>query len=580
MGKNKKRKRLDVVTHVRVDPSASEIGDETFNGFEALVQVQLPETLTRIGDGAFALCANLKFVQFVSNTSLEAPSFDHNLEDGLIVFPEKKTGLQIGTRAFAGCHSLRKVIVASVSTKLGIGAFADCTSLIFVQLPEGLRVIEELLFLSCSSLTTVKIPSSVIKIAARAFRSCKTLTCFDLPHGLLEIEETSFWACDAIETLHIPSTVSTIEDAAFYSCTGLKYIQLPPTLEIIGQDMFFYCDSLEYIEFPASLKKIGRNAFYGCKSLSHIRIPPSVGYIDYSAFSFCRNLISLELPDRSLAIDERKICLGQGVYGCNKLVNVVANPILLIGSRNDRLEFLRESKIGGVVDGYDDFLRKTNHRFDHAPLNKLCYYQSYYSVEEAMVKLGDLLDEDPLSVTTQADAFGMTPLHILSLSQIPNMSMLLAVMSAGPPDHIIFGRDSFGSTPMDYLCLNRMPSSTQVIRSLLQATFTKRVDWLGLDGWKSDVLQVVEEALTMDQTLRRREIGLAYFQLANYERKEILSLVELYLWNVKIDEVYSKEQDGADRQICRINSGASIVIPHVLHFLGRLDMDDYVGPGE
>eukprot|EP00980_Cylindrotheca_fusiformis_P004541 scaffold965_cov93-Cylindrotheca_fusiformis.AAC.5 len=217
---------------------------------------------------------------------------------------------------------------------------------------------------------------------------------------------------------------------------------------------------------------------------------------------------------------------------------------------------------------------KTNHRFDKSPLNKLCYYQSYYSVEDAMEKLRSLMDEDPLTATTHMDEFGMTPLHLLSLSQTPNLNMLLAVMNGGHPDHIVRGRDSFGSTPMDYLCLNKMPNSTQVIRSLLQSTFVKRVDCLGLDQWKLEMMQVFKGVLAEDWSSRRRAIGLAYFHLANYERKEIISLVELYLWNVKIDEGSSK-QDGADREICRINSGASIVIPPVLLFLGNIDMADY-----
>eukprot|EP00980_Cylindrotheca_fusiformis_P015161 scaffold4189_cov86-Cylindrotheca_fusiformis.AAC.6 len=187
------------------------------------------------------------------------------------------------------------------------------------------------------------------------------------------------------------------------------------------------------------------------------------------------------------------------------------------------------------------------------------------------------MDEDPLAATTQVDEFGMTPLHIISLSQTPNLSMMLAVMSGGHPDHIILGRDSFLSTPMDYLCLNKMPNSTQVIRSLLQATvLVKRIDWLGLDQWKLDTLQaVVDKALAVDWSSRRREIGLAFFKLANYERKEILAIVELYLWSAKIDEVNSKNS-GADRQSCRINNGSSIVIPHVLRFLGNLEMDDYL----
>eukprot|EP00980_Cylindrotheca_fusiformis_P004538 scaffold965_cov93-Cylindrotheca_fusiformis.AAC.2 len=540
MGESNKRKRSDILTDARVDPSVREIPSSAFADCRALVQVQLPATLTRIGEYAFRYCANLKCVQFVSNTSLEASSFNHSLENGLIEFPEK-TVLRIDAYAFVCCHSLRKVIVSSVSTKLGIGAFDSCNGLICVELPQGLQCIESSLFCSCKSLVTVRIPSSVIKIG-----------------------------CVSIETLHIPHTVSTIEAGAFSSCEGLRFIKLPPTLEIIEDRLLEGCYMLEYIEIPTTVKKIGDMAFHSCNSLSHLRIPPHVGYIGNSAFSDCEGLISLEIPDRrfpKFKVNGKS----WDICSCRKLANVMANPVLLLGNRNEMEEWLQVSKIGGVVDGYDDFLYKSNHRFDKSPLNKLCYYQSYYFLEDALVELGSLMEDNPLAATTQLDEFGMTPLHLLSLSQTPNLNLLLAVINGGPPDHIVLGRDSFGSTPMDYLCLNKMPSSTKVIQSLLQATFVKRVERLGLDRWKSDLLQSVDEALAMNRSSRSREIGLAHFQLANCERKEVSSLVELYLWKMKIDEV----DRSADRRICRVNCGASIVIPHVLQFLDTLYMEEY-----
>eukprot|EP00980_Cylindrotheca_fusiformis_P008713 scaffold1867_cov122-Cylindrotheca_fusiformis.AAC.7 len=91
---------------------------------------------------------------------------------------------------------------------------------------------------------------------------------------------------------------------------------------------------------------------------------------------------------------------------------------------------------------------------------------------------------------------------------------------------LIFRRPSCA---MDYLRLNRMRTSTQKLASI-----------------------------AADRSSRRREIvGV----VGKYEGKEILSLVELYLWTVKIDQVSSKnEQIFVDRQGCRIMSGAAIVI--------------------
>eukprot|EP00980_Cylindrotheca_fusiformis_P018430 scaffold6067_cov85-Cylindrotheca_fusiformis.AAC.1 len=222
----------NTLTHLRVDSSVSELPEEAFRKCGALVHVKLPETLTRIGKFAFEWCVELKLVQFVSGRSLETLSSSLNLEDGTIVFPEG-TELEIDEEAFSFCHSLRKVMFCSVSTKLGEGVFQLCRGLLSVELPEGLQVIEQDLFSDCESLTTVKIPSSVVKVAEFAFYGCRLLPSVDLPQGLLEIGVSSFAECCSIETLLIPATVSSIGERAFLGCTGLAYITLPPTLETI-----------------------------------------------------------------------------------------------------------------------------------------------------------------------------------------------------------------------------------------------------------------------------------------------------------------------------------------------------------
>eukprot|EP00980_Cylindrotheca_fusiformis_P000835 scaffold218_cov90-Cylindrotheca_fusiformis.AAC.1 len=105
---------IETLTHLRVDSSVAEIPESAFEDYKALVQVQLPETLTRIGKRAFAGCVDLECVEF------------------------KKVG-QIGDYAFYRCGGLKEAIVSSASTKLGIGAFQECNYLRFVQLPEGLQ---------------------------------------------------------------------------------------------------------------------------------------------------------------------------------------------------------------------------------------------------------------------------------------------------------------------------------------------------------------------------------------------------------------------------------------------------------
>eukprot|EP00980_Cylindrotheca_fusiformis_P006871 scaffold1436_cov112-Cylindrotheca_fusiformis.AAC.7 len=163
---------------------------------------------------------------------------------------------------------------------------------------------------------------------------------------------------------------------------------------------------------------------------------------------------------------------------------------------------MEDSKLDSEVDGHNDLFRRLQYRFDDSLLNKLFYYQSYHSSDAAWVQLRRLMEDDPLAATTQVDEFGMTPLHIMSLSQTPNLDLLLALMEEDQLDHIFRSRDSFGSTSMEYLRLNRMPNSTEMIR---KAPMTRFDQLLGLDGpVKSDMLQAVDEALAVDWSSKRR----------------------------------------------------------------------------
>jgi hypothetical protein len=182
------------------------------------------------------------------------------------------------------------------------------------------------------------------------------------------------------------------------------------------------------------------------------------------------------------------------------------------------------------------------------------------------------------------------------LSQTPNLSLFQALMKVYKVD-IIHTRDKFGSTPIDYLCMNQNPASALVIRSLLTIV-AERVRWLGLVRWKSDMVASIDEALATEFSSRRSAIGTLCFKLATYERLGSVSLLELALWKVKIDRVKAAYEtdhqrdeassrpnsprldkshlDGVDRQSCRINSGADVVISNVLLFLDKVCREDYI----
>jgi hypothetical protein len=140
--------------------------------------------------------------------------------------------------------------------------------------------------------------------------------------------------------------------------------------------------------------------------------------------------------------------------------------------------FMEGLKLRRATSNFDDLVSKLQHRFDDLPVHRLCYYQSYYPLTEAMENLRQSMDVDP-GAGTNIDAFGMTPFHILALSQTPNLSLFQALMKDYKVD-IIRTRDKFGSTPIDYLCMNHTPGSATVIQSLLQTIIVQCLRRLGV----------------------------------------------------------------------------------------------------
>jgi hypothetical protein len=108
--------------------------------------------------------------------------------------------------------------------------------------------------------------------------------------------------------------------------------------------------------------------------------------------------------------------------------------------------FLKGFKLGSAASNFDDLVGKLQHQFDALSVHILCYYQSYYPLTEAMENLQQNMDVDPLA-GTKVDSFGMTPFHILALSQTPNLYPFPALLKAYKVG-IMCTRDKFGSTPM------------------------------------------------------------------------------------------------------------------------------------
>lgn len=118
---------------------------------EQIKSVSIENGITRIGAEAFVLTGITQ-----------------------INIPESVTS--IGDRAFNACNSLTNVTIPGTVESIGVGAFIGCENLARVTLKEGVESIGDYAFAECDALTEVTVPYSVTAIGTGAFENDALLT--------------------------------------------------------------------------------------------------------------------------------------------------------------------------------------------------------------------------------------------------------------------------------------------------------------------------------------------------------------------------------------------------------------------
>jgi len=124
----------------------------------------------------------------------------------------------------------------------------------------------------------------------------------------------------------IPSTVTVdgvrypvakIEKNAFAGNGSIKTVTIGKNVKTISAGAFKGCTNLKKVSFPSKITTLGKNSFSGCKKLKTVSIPStSLTKIGVNAFKNCNKLkgvtIGKERKQGALAVNGRKILYGAG----------------------------------------------------------------------------------------------------------------------------------------------------------------------------------------------------------------------------------------------------------------------------
>ena len=242
------------------------IGSYAFYGCSKVESVEIPGSVKKIANKAFAYCNAL--------TSLTVPG------DGLE---------EIGEYAFENCNGLVSVSLPESVRTISDGAFFSCAALESINLPQSLETLGKKAFYDCGALKSIAVPGKVKSIGDKTFYHCYKLSSLTLSEGLEEIGDEAFRKCGSLETVSFPETLRTIDSQAFLSCGSLKEVTIPANVSLVGDSAFNSCSSLSSLTLCDGVEAIGKEAFSGC-AIESLVLPESLKVLGDGAFMNCSQL--------------------------------------------------------------------------------------------------------------------------------------------------------------------------------------------------------------------------------------------------------------------------------------------------
>lgn len=284
--------------------SLEEIGAHSFLGCHSLTNVKLPASLKTLGFSSFRSCSALtNIIVDVNNVNFvtEDGILFNKDKTKLILYPSGKTSssytipdtiTEIGETAFAGCEFLTNVTFPINLRTVKRWAFSEC-SLVSVDLSGcvNLEAIEGGPFL-CTTLTDIIVDKNNSKYCTEngiLFNKEKT-ELVQYPSGKPE------------KSYKVPDSVIKIGDSAFMSCENLETVEFSTNVVRLEAHAFEVADLIS-IKFPANLESIGVCAFMSCEKLTDADLSEcsNLQDIEGQIFDYARNVI-VKLPNADIHI--------------------------------------------------------------------------------------------------------------------------------------------------------------------------------------------------------------------------------------------------------------------------------------
>ena len=346
------------LTSITIPNSVTTIKSYAFFSCSKLTSITIPNSVTNIEIRAIDECQNLTSL----NVDSRNPIYDSRDNCNAIVETATNT-LVIGTNnttlpnsvtnigdyAFASCSKLTSLTISSNVISIGKYAFLDCSSLASVSL--NCSAIGHYAFQNCMSLKSVTIGSNVTSIGGYIFEKCtainsvvwginnysdwntdtspfrdsrEKITTFAFGNDVEHIPAYLCYGMSQLSSIIIPNSVTSIGNYAFENCTSLASLTIGSRVTNIGAYTFEGCSAItsivwnakNYADIPTSPDPF----FYPCReSVTSFVFGDAVEYIPHN---LCYKMTNLT----SITISENVTSIGYYAFqGCSSITSVVWN---------------------------------------------------------------------------------------------------------------------------------------------------------------------------------------------------------------------------------------------------------------
>lgn len=265
---------------------------------ESMRAVIISEGITEIGNIAFSDCTKLESVLFpdslekIGNGAFES-TYRLGTYEGKVLYVDNWIIRGRSNHEYTSSNS----VVTIRDGTAGIGPYGGSRITGSIVLPDSVKHINDYAFYR-SGMQSIKIGDEVEEIGEKAFYRSNLISA-TLGKNVKIIGDEAFYDCAALMQIVLPDGVTEIGNGVFGECSNLLTVSLPSAVTAIGDGAFGECVNLLIITIPSAVTRIGADAFKDCESLVIVKFENAEGWssngaaVDSAALSNAKEAAAL-----------------------------------------------------------------------------------------------------------------------------------------------------------------------------------------------------------------------------------------------------------------------------------------------